>query len=161
MTTGQFLEIDYKAGKVGNATLSGQVVPCSNGIIYMIDDVLLPNTDDLFQRLQKDGRFKIFTRAITASRQGKLFQNMHARYTVFAPTDDAFGKLPAEFLESLFNPENDERLEDIIKHHIAEGIFAAGKVPGYSSLGVTEITPISAFGQQHNFKMRDGKASVG
>ena len=160
MTTRQFLEIDYKAGKVGNATLSGRVIPCSNGIVYVIDDVLMPNTDDLFQRLQKDGRFKIFTRAITASRQGKLFQNMHSRYTVFAPTDDAFGKLPADFLESLFLPENDERLEDIIKHHITEGIFAAGKVPSYSSLGVTEITPISAFGQQLNFKVRDGKPSI-
>lgn len=159
-TTGQFLDIDYKAGKLGGGTLTGEVISCSNGIVYLIDDVLTPTTDDLFQKLQKDGRFKIFTRAITASRQGKLFQNMHSRYTVFAPTDEAFNKLPAEFLESLFLPENNERLEDIIKHHIAVGIFAAGKVPGYRSLGVNDITPLSAFGQQHNFKVRDGKASV-
>ena len=93
----------------------------------LIDTVLTPTTDDLFQRLQKDGRFTIFTKAITASRQGKLFQNMHSLYTTFAPTDEAFKKLPAKTVESLFLPENDERLEDIIKHHITEQVFAYGK----------------------------------
>ncbi|MEM1441184.1 MAG: fasciclin domain-containing protein, partial [Verrucomicrobiota bacterium] len=127
MATGQFLSIDFGGGTIGEAQFSGETIPCSNGTIYLIDSVLTPNTDDLFQRLQKDGRFTIFTRAITASRQGKLFQNMHGLYTTFAPTDEAFEKLPPELLESLFQPENDERLEDIIKHHITEGVFSAGK----------------------------------
>ena len=64
----------------------------------------------------------------------------------------AFEKLPKGFVESLFLPENDERLEDIIKHHISSGIFQVGKSPGYKSLGVTDVTPISAFGQQLNYK---------
>ncbi len=152
MTTGQFLSIDYKKGTVGKAQFVGKAIRCSNGILYLIDGVLSPTTDDLFQTLQKDGRFTIFTRAITASRQGKLFQNTHSLYTTFAPTDQAFGALPPKLVESLFLPENDERLEDIIKHHIASGIFAAGKVPGVRSLGVSDVTPISAFGQQLNFK---------
>lgn len=152
-TTGQFVPINYLEKTIGGATFIAKPVPCSNGVLYLIDTVLTPTTDDLFQRLQKDGRFTIFTRAITASRQGKLFQNMHGLYTTFAPTDDAFGKLPPEFVESLFQPENDERLEDIIKHHITEGVFAAGKVPGFRSLGVSDVTPRSAFGQQLNFKV--------
>ena len=152
MLTGQFVSIDYPAGKIGEASFTGKVISCSNGVIYLIDAVLTPSTDDLFQRLQKDGRFSIFTRAITASRQGKLFQNMHGLYTTFAPTDEAFEKLPPELVESLFKPENDERLEDIIKHHIVQGIVAAGKVPGYRSLGVADVVPRSAFGQQINFK---------
>ncbi|MDF1712921.1 MAG: fasciclin domain-containing protein [Akkermansiaceae bacterium] len=152
MTTGQFLSIDYSNGKIGGARFTGETIPCSNGTIYLVDQVLTPNTDDLFQRLQKDGRFTIFTKAITASRQGKLFQNMHGLYTTFAPTDEAFAKLPKEFVDSLFLPENDERLEDIIKHHIVDGVLAAGKVPGFLSLGVSDVTPISAFGQQINFK---------
>lgn len=153
MATGQFLSIDFGGGTIGEAAFTGETIPCSNGTIYLIDNVLTPNTDDLFQRLQKDGRFTIFTRAITASRQGKLFQNMHGLYTTFAPTDEAFEKLPPELLESLFLPENDERLEDIIKHHITEGVFSAGKTPSYRSLGVSDVTPRSAFGQQINFKV--------
>jgi uncharacterized surface protein with fasciclin (FAS1) repeats len=160
MATGQFLSIDFGGGNVGESGLAGEMIPCSNGNIYLIDSVLTPNTDDLFQCLQKDGRFTIFTRAITASRQGKLFQNMHGLYTTFAPTDEAFEKLPPDLLESLFQPENDERLEDIIKHHITEGVFAAGKTPGFLSLGVSDVTPESAFGQQLNFKVAANRPTV-
>ncbi|MEM7599851.1 MAG: fasciclin domain-containing protein [Verrucomicrobiota bacterium] len=160
MNTGQFLSIESGEGRVGDAQFTGESIPCSNGTIYLIDVVLTPNTDDLFQRLQKDGRFTIFTRAITASRQGKLFQNMHGLYTTFAPTDEAFQKLPPALLESLFQPENDERLEDIIKHHITAGVFSAGKTPGFRSLGVSDVTPLSAFGQQINFKVTDEGPTV-
>ena len=153
MSTGQFLSVDYKKGTISGAKFTGEMIPCSNGNLYLIDRVLTPNTDDLFQTLQKDGRFTIFTKAITASRQGKLFQNMHGLYTTFAPTDEAFGKLPAGFVESLFQPENNERLEDIIKHHILTGVRAKGRIPGYLSLGVSDVTPSSAFGQQLNYKI--------
>ena len=161
MTTRQFLTVNYKKGKIGDARFSGEVIPCSNGVIYLTDTVLTPTTDDLFQRLQKDGRFTIFTKAITASRQGKLFQNMHGLYTTFAPTDDAFKKLPPQVLESLFLPENDERLEDIIKHHITESVYAYGKSSGgRRSLGVSDVTPFSAFGQQLNFKLHGKHATI-
>lgn len=155
MSTGQFISVDYKNGKIGKARFTGEVIPCSNGVLYLIDTVLTPNTDDLFQTLQKDGRFSIFTKAITASRQGKLFQNMHGLYTTFAPTDEAFAKLPKQFVDSLFLPENNERLEDIIKHHITNRVFGVGVIPGFLSLGVSDVTPFSAFGQQLNFKKKN------
>ena len=161
MTTRQFISVNYKKGTIGDARFTGDVIPCSNGVIYLIDTVLTPTTDDLFQRLQKDGRFTIFTKAITASRQGKLFQNMHSLYTTFAPTDEAFKKLPAKTVESLFLPENDERLEDIIKHHITEQVFAYGKSSGNRrSLGVSDVTPFSAFGQQLNYKFHGKHATI-
>lgn len=160
MTSGQWLSIDYKAKTIGGAGFTGEVIPCSNGVIYVIDRVLTPTTDDLFQALQKDGRFTLFTKAITASRQGKLFQNVHDNYTVFAPTDEAFKKLPEEVVASLFLPENDERLEDIIKHHISETVYSAGRSYGAIRLGVADITPVSAFGQQLNFAVTDSGASI-
>ena len=161
MTTRQFVSVNYKKRTIGEARFTGEVIPCSNGVIYLIDTVLTPTTDDLFQRLQKDGRFTIFTKAITASRQGKLFQNMHGLYTTFAPTDEAFKKLPAKTLESLFLPENDERLEDIIKHHITEQVYAYGKSSGgRRSLGVSDLTPFSAFGQQLNYKTHGKHATI-
>ena len=161
MTTRQFVSVDYKNKEIGDAKFTGEIIPCANGVIYLIDRVLTPTTDDLFQRLQKDGRFTIFTKAITASRQGKLFQNMHGLYTAFAPTDEAFGKLPQKVLDSLFQPENDERLEDIIKHHITGSVFAYGKSSGDRvSLGVANVTPFSAFGQQLNYKIEGDHATI-
>ena len=160
MFNGQLVNINYTDKQIGAAGLIGERIVCSNGVIYLIDEVLSPNTDDLFQALQKDGRFKIFTKAITASRQGKSFQNTHFKYTTFAPTDEAFNKLPKRMLESLFKPENDERLEDIIKHHISNGLFARGKIPGYISLGRAGNTPKSLYGQSLNFSSNNGKLTI-
>jgi len=160
MTSGQWLAIDYKAGTIGGAAFTGEVIPCSNGVIYVIDQVLTPTTDDLFQALQKDGRFTLFTKAITASRQTKLYQNVHDNYTVFAPTDEAFRKLPTDVVQSLFLPENDERLQDIIKHHISSVVYSAGRSYGATRLGVADITPVSAFGQQLNFALKNNVATI-
>ena len=159
-TSGQWLSINYKGKTVGGAKFTGEVIPCSNGVIYVIDQVLTPTIDDLFQALVKDGRFTLFTKAITASRQGKLYQNVHDNYTVFAPTDEAFKKLPEEVIASLFRPENDERLEDIIKHHISSTVYSAGRSYGAVRLGVPDITPISAFGQQLNFAADANGATI-
>jgi hypothetical protein len=71
MRSGQWISINYAKGVIGDAKFTGEVIPCSNGVIYVIDKVLTPTTDDLFQVLQKDGRFTLFTKAITASRQGE------------------------------------------------------------------------------------------
>ena len=160
VSNGQWLSINYKKRRIGDAQFTGEIIPCSNGVIYVIDKVLTPMSDDLFQVLQKDGRFSIFTRAITASRQGKLYQNVHDNYTVFAPTDEAFENLPQGVVEALFRPENDERLEDIIKHHITDAVFSAGKTYGATRLGVADVTPVSAFGQQLNFSVNAGQATI-
>ena len=78
----------------------------------------------------------------------------------FCDRDEAFKKLPEEVVDSLFRPENDERLEDIIKHHISDAVYSAGKSYGATRLGVPDITPVSAFGQQLNFAVNDGTATI-
>ena len=42
-------------------------------------------------------------------------------FTVFAPTDDAFGRLPKGTIESLFRPENQELLATILTYHVVPG----------------------------------------
>ncbi|PTQ75155.1 putative surface protein with fasciclin (FAS1) repeats [Celeribacter persicus] len=44
-------------------------------------------------------------------------------YTLFAPTNDAFAKLPAEAVNDLMKPENREMLRDVINAHLVEGEF--------------------------------------
>ena len=152
MTTRQFISVNYKEGTIGDARFTGDVIPCSNGVIYLIDTVLTPTTDDLFQRLQKGGRFTIFTKAITASRQGKLFQNMHSLYTTFAPTDEAFKKLPAGTVESLLKPENKDKLAAVLKYHVVSGkVMAADVKPG-------EVTTVQ--GSKATIKATDGKVTI-
>jgi uncharacterized surface protein with fasciclin (FAS1) repeats len=54
-------------------------------------------------------------------------------FTVFAPTDDAFAKLPAGTLEDLLKPENKEKLRAILTYHVVAGKVTSAKVVTLSS----------------------------
>lgn len=47
--------------------------------------------------------------------------NGKTEFTVFAPTDDAFGRLPEGTIESLFQPENKDLLTTILTYHVVSG----------------------------------------
>jgi uncharacterized surface protein with fasciclin (FAS1) repeats len=49
-------------------------------------------------------------------------------FTVFAPSDDAFAKLPAGTVESLLQPENLDRLRAILSYHVVSGRVMAANV---------------------------------
>ncbi|HSB28656.1 MAG TPA: fasciclin domain-containing protein, partial [Pyrinomonadaceae bacterium] len=49
-------------------------------------------------------------------------------FTVFAPTDEAFAKLPAGTVESLLQPENKEKLKSILLYHVVSGNVTAKQV---------------------------------
>lgn len=49
-------------------------------------------------------------------------------FTVFAPTDEAFAKLPAGAVESLLKPENKEKLKAVLLYHVVPGNVTAGQV---------------------------------
>jgi len=52
-------------------------------------------------------------------------------YTIFAPTDEAFGKLPAETLTKLMLPENKEKLRMLLLYHVVAGkVMAADLADG-------------------------------
>ena len=49
-------------------------------------------------------------------------------FTVFAPTDEAFAKLPPGTLESLLKPENKQKLQRILTYHVVAGHVTANDV---------------------------------
>lgn len=51
-------------------------------------------------------------------------------FTVFAPTDEAFAKLPAGTLESLLKPENKAKLQAILTYHVLPGKVASSDIAG-------------------------------
>ena len=55
-------------------------------------------------------------------------------FTVFAPTDDAFAKLPAGTVETLLKPENKDQLTAILTYHVVPGRLMAGDVVSATSL---------------------------
>ena len=49
-------------------------------------------------------------------------------FTVFAPTDEAFGKLPEGTVESLLRPENRDQLVAVLTYHVVPGAVTAAQV---------------------------------
>lgn len=54
-------------------------------------------------------------------------------FTVFAPTDEAFAKLPAGTVEDLLKPENKEKLQAILLYHVVPGKVMAADVVNVTS----------------------------
>ena len=55
-------------------------------------------------------------------------------FTVFAPTDDAFAKLPAGTVDDLVKPENKEKLQNILEYHVYVGVIRESMVNGSMNL---------------------------
>jgi uncharacterized surface protein with fasciclin (FAS1) repeats len=57
-------------------------------------------------------------------------------FTVFAPTNEAFNKLPAGTVEGLLKPEKKEALQDILQYHVVVGVLQADALQDGQTLGM-------------------------
>jgi uncharacterized surface protein with fasciclin (FAS1) repeats len=73
------------------------------------------------------GQFKTLAAALTAADLVGTLKG-DGPFTVFAPTDAAFSKLPAGTLESLLKPENKAKLTAILTYHVVPGAVKAQQV---------------------------------
>ena len=78
--------------------------------------------EDLIAVAQSAGNFKTFLKAVEAAGLTSTLQKP-GPYTVFAPTDTAFSKLPAGTLDDLLKPENKAKLVATLSYHVAPGKF--------------------------------------
>jgi uncharacterized surface protein with fasciclin (FAS1) repeats len=74
-------------------------------------------------------------------------------FTVFAPTDEAFAKLPPGTLESLLKPENKAKLQKILTYHVVAGKVLAADVMKLSSAKTVE-------GENVAINMQNGGVTV-
>jgi len=83
------------------------------------------------------GNFKTLAAALKA---GGLIETLKSAgpFTVFAPTDEAFAKLPAGTVEELLKPENKEKLAKILTYHVVPGKVMAQDVVKLASAKTVE-----------------------
>ncbi len=119
---GQRVDIQFADArvKVDAASVVATDIQCSNGIIHVIDQVILPATDDIPTTAGNAGSF---TTLLAAAKAAGLVEALSGDgpLTVFAPTDEAFGKLPEGTVSSLLKPENKSKLASILKYHVVAG----------------------------------------
>ena len=80
--------------------------------------------DNIVQVADKAGTFKTLLEAAEAAGLADTLQE-DGPFTVFAPTDDAFAKLPKYALDDLLKPESQQKLATFLRYHIVNGEFSA------------------------------------
>ena len=87
---------------------------------------------DIVDTAVSAGSFKTLTAALDAA---GLVETLKGKgpFTVFAPTDEAFAKLPEGTLKSLLKPENKQKLTSILTYHVVAGNVKAADVIKLSS----------------------------
>lgn len=96
-----------------------------------------------------------FSTLVTAVQAADLVATLKGEgpFTVFAPTDEAFAKLPAGTLEDLLKPENKDKLQSILTYHVVPGKVMAADV-----MNLTEAKTVN--GQSFTIKVESGNVMV-
>lgn len=153
---GQRVSVAVKDGKVildGKSTVTATDIEASNGVIHVIDTVILPVEDNVLAVAAKAGSFNTLAKLIQTA---GLVETLSGKgpFTVFAPTDEAFAKLPKETVDSLLKPENKAQLAAILTYHVVPGRVYASDVVKLSSAKSVQGANIA-------ITSRDGKVMIG
>lgn len=131
---GQQVDIAVKDGKVSvdGANVIKTDIESSNGVIHVIDSVILPADKDIVDTAVGAGSFNTLVAAVKAA---GLVDTLKSKgpFTVFAPTDEAFAKLPEGTIANLLKPENKDQLVAILTYHVVAGKVMASDVVKVSS----------------------------
>ena len=107
------------------------------------------STTDLVDTVAANESFKTFSRAVE---QAGLVEQLRGEgpYTIFAPTDAAFAKLPAGKLDELFKPENKAALASLLNYHMLKGHKLVADIGKWDSARTLhgQMTRISVSGKQ-------------
>jgi uncharacterized surface protein with fasciclin (FAS1) repeats len=121
------------------AKASGDYSACSSG------------SKSIVSVASEAGNFKTLVAAIQAAGLAETLQG-DGPFTVFAPTDAAFAKLPAGTVENLLKPENRDKLVAILTYHVVPGKVMAADVKTSKAATVN--------GQKLDIKVANGKVTV-
>lgn len=125
---GKALPITVEDGTVfvGGVQVVTTDILTSNGVIHVIEDVLLPEPVlDIVETAEDAGSFTTLLTALDAAGLTDVLKG-EGPFTVFAPTDDAFDKIPAETLSALLS--DPEALAEVLTYHVIDGAVPAATV---------------------------------
>jgi len=152
-----FSIVDGKA-MINDATIVATDIETSNGVIHVIDAVILPPTEaaseepamDIVDTAVAAGSFNTLVAAVQAAGLEEALRG-EGPFTVFAPTDDAFAAIPAETLEALL--ADPEALSQILLYHVLPGKVMAESVADGLSVDTLQGAPVT-------FTVMDGTGMI-
>ncbi|KGD67196.1 beta-Ig-H3/fasciclin [Flavobacterium aquatile] len=99
-----------------------------------------------------------FTTLVAAVKAAGLAETLSGEgpFTVFAPTNAAFEKLPAGTVDGLLKPENLEKLKGLLTYHVVAGKFDAAAVTDAITKGNGKYTVTTVQGGKIDLSLKDG-----
>lgn len=127
---GKNVDIQVKNGSVyvSGAKVIKTDIQCSNGVVHLIDSVMLPPKGKTI--VETAASNKDFSTLVALVKKAELVDTLNSKgpFTVFAPTNAAFKKLPEATVKALLSPEGKKDLANILKYHVVAGKVLAKDV---------------------------------
>jgi uncharacterized surface protein with fasciclin (FAS1) repeats len=95
----------------------------------------------LIETIAKHDMFSVFSRLMGTSGANEIF-SQGGEFTVFAPTNDAFGKIPDRRMDTLLNEKGQIALKALLSYHIVPGRISAADLstlPGKATVSGEEV----------------------
>lgn len=119
------------------ACLLGLASPLALADDHAQDAMAAPAASDIVETAMAAGQFETLAAALQAAGLVDTLKS-DGPFTVFAPTDAAFAKLPAGTVEMLLKPENRDRLVEILTYHVVPGRYPAARVVSMDTAGTVQ-----------------------
>jgi uncharacterized surface protein with fasciclin (FAS1) repeats len=109
------------------------------------------------------------TTLVAAVKEAGLVSTLKGKgpFTVFAPTNEAFAKLPPASVDALMKPENKAKLQKVLTYHVIAGKLSASDLMmdiknggGKAQLKTVEGTPLTAMMSGNGIALRDQKGDT-
>ena len=115
--------------KINDATVTTADVAASNGVVHIIDTVLMPSDMPSNTIVDVAAATPDLSTLVTALTAADLVSTLEGTgpFTVFAPTNEGFAALPTGVLNNLLKPTNKAQLVDVLTYHVVAGAAVLAK----------------------------------
>ncbi|MCS6975359.1 MAG: fasciclin domain-containing protein [Cyclobacteriaceae bacterium] len=131
-------------------TTADETAPQKGGVSNVVDNTSRP---DVVRIASNSNVHKTLVAALKAAEYVDALANP-GPFTVFAPTDEAFAKLPAGTLDDLLKPENKAKLRAILEYHVYVGNIRENQITDGMTLNQVSLQNITLN------KSADGKITI-
>lgn len=153
---------------INESEVTATDIGASNGVIHVIDAVLIPPTDDgtdtgggsepvlanIVDTAVAAGSFNTLAAALAATGLDSVLADEGERFTVFAPTDEAFAALGQDTINALLG--DPETLSDILLYHVISGT----SINAETAIGIAGTKVTTANGDEFALSLNEGRLFV-
>merc|ERR1711998_469827 len=156
--------------KINDAAVTTADVLAANGVVHLVDTVLMPSdmpsppvpTKNIVELAAATPDLSTLVAALG---RASLVDTLEGAgpFTVFAPTNKAFAKLPALYRELLFDPKNVKTLQKLLTYHVASAAVFSKDITDNEKIKTVEGESVTAHithGSHGGIKINDATVKV-